>query len=178
MENLSILKGLFDEKIISILNLFIENPYKQHYLSEISSLSKINVSTTFRVLNKLTTQGFLKVTLVGKVKMYQLEKSDKAHALVKFLKKDKEGPLELFIERVKTDPKVKLIILESNSSSEAKLLIVGDSISKEKVQKIADELKDKNNFKISFVELFENQFNELKNFSNYDLNSKIVWKRE
>jgi sugar-specific transcriptional regulator TrmB len=178
VENLSVLKDLLDEKVIRIMNLFIDNPSRQLYLSEISNLSKINVSTTFRVLNRLANQGFLKVVLIGKVKMYQLEKNDKTHTLVKFLRKEKDSPLDAFIEKIKVDSSIRSIILESRSPNEAKLLIVGDSIPKEKIQKVVNDIREEYNYKIVFVGIFESQFEELKHFENYDLSKKIVWKRD
>ena len=177
MENLNILKDLFDEKVIGIMNIFINNPEKQFYLSELSKLSRINISTTFRILNKLSEQGFLKMVVIGKVKMYQMDGNEKTRALVNFLKKGKEDPLDIFIEKIKTNPRVKIIIQESKTPNEAKILIVGDYLSKEKLQKTAEEIKEKYNFRISFAEIFESQFNDLKNFHNYGFEKKIIWKR-
>jgi cobalamin biosynthesis Co2+ chelatase CbiK len=177
MENLNLLKGLFDEKIINIMGVFIKNPYKQFSLSEVAEKAGINVSTTFRVLNKLSEQGFLKVIMIGKIKIYQLERNDKTYAFTKLIKMDDEDPLEIFIERVKSNPRIKMIILESKSVNEAKVLIVGDYIPKDRIQKISDEIKEKHKFKIIFAEIFESQFEDLKDFQNYGLKNKIVWKR-
>lgn len=177
MENLDVLKDLFDEKIIRIMNVFIVNPDKQFYLSEIAKFSKINISTTFRVLNRLSLQGFLRVTVIGKVRMYQLERNDKTRALINFIKKDKEDPLEFFIEKVKTNSRIKALLLESKTENSARLLIVGDYILKERIQRIINEIKEKYNFNITFTELFENQFKDLKEFKSYGFDKKIIWKR-
>lgn len=177
MEDLKILKDFFDEKIIEIMGLFINNPEKQFYLSEIAKASKINISTTFRILNNLSSKDFLKVILIGKIKMYQLEKNEKTYTLIKFLSKKKEEPLGIFIEKIKTNPRIKRVMLESRNQNGADILLVGDYLPRERIQKIIDEIKRDYNFKISTVEISENQFKDLREFKNYDLEKKIIWRK-
>ena len=57
---MEILKDLFDEKILEIINLFLDNPEKRFSLTDVSGLAKVNIATTFRILNKLTGKKFIK----------------------------------------------------------------------------------------------------------------------
>lgn len=175
---MEILKDLFDEKIIEIISLFIENPEKQYSLTQVSNLTKINVTTTFRILNKLVAKEFLKTTVIGKIKVYQLEKSKKTLELIHILKGGKEEPLQEFIKQISPHPRVKKIILESKDNYSAKILIIGDFLPTEKINRICEEIKNKYNFKINFVEISENQYAKLRDFKNYELEKKIIWERK
>jgi len=173
---MEILKDLFDEKVVEIINLFLENPEKRYCLTDVSSLAKVNVATTFRILNKLVDKQFIKSIIIGKVRIYQLEKNEKTLALSKFFKKD-SNPLQKFIEQITIHPRIKRIILESKEPNNAKVLIVGDFLPTDKIKKVCEQIKSNNKFQINFVEISENQYNGLRNFNNYNLEKKIIWKK-
>lgn len=177
MREMEILRELFDEKIIRVLNTFLDNQEKNLSLSEISELSKINMTTTFRIIKKLAEKDFINIIIVGKTKTYQIKRNEKVLILLKFLKKDTDYLLE-FINNIKQHLGVKKIVLELRSKDSAKLLIVGDIIPSEKIKEIAGEIKTKHNFAIDFVEISEKQFAEMKNLGLYDLNRKIIWERK
>lgn len=174
---MDILKDLFDEKIIEVINLFLENPEKRYCLTDVSNLTKVNVATTFRILNKLAAKQFIRTIIVGKVRIYQLERNEKTMALSKFLKKE-NNPLQRFTEELSSHPRIKKIILESKEANNAKLLIVGDFLPTEKINKTCEKIKEEFNFKISFVEISENQYRGLRNFDNYNLDRKIIWEKK
>jgi DNA-binding transcriptional regulator YhcF (GntR family) len=175
---MEILKDLFDEKIISIVMLFVENPEKKFFLTDIANQTKVNLTTTFRILQKLSEKGFIKTTALGKARFYQLEKNEKTHALSQFIKKDSSDPVQKFIDNISEHPRVKKIILDSKKNDSAKLIIIGDFLPQEKLNKACDEVKSLYKFKISYVEISENQYEKLKNFENYNLEKKIIWKRK
>ena len=169
------LRKLFDEKIITIINSFLDNPQKKFSLTEISSSSKINISTTLRIINKLVRQGIIDVELTGKSKFYKLKPSEKTHTLNKILKK--EDHIQEFIDRIKRDSRVKKIILEMKNERGAKLLIVGNFLSGEKIRSLAEEIRSKYSFRIQFVEISEKQFSEMQDIGLYNLDRKIIWER-
>ena len=174
---MEILKDLFDEKIIKIIDIFLENPTKRFNLTEIANKSRINVATTSRILTKLIEKRFIKETIIGKIRIYQWARNEKTLALTKLLKKD-NSPLQDFINEVSLHPRIKKIILESKQKENAKLLIVGSFIPTEKINKLCKKIKNKEKFTIHFVEISESQYENLKNFKTYDLENKIIWKRE
>ncbi len=175
MEQIEILRKLFDEKIIIIINNFLDNPEKKFSLTQISSLSKINVSTTLRILDKLVKQEVIELILMGKSKSYKLKQSEKTLTLNKILRK--EDHLQEFVERLKKDSKIKKIILEVKNEKGAKLLIVGNLLAKEKINALAKDIENKYNFKIQFVEISEKQFSEMIKIGLYNLNKKVIWER-
>jgi len=174
---MEILKELFDEKIIEILNLFMHNPEKQFALTEISNATKINITSTFRILNKLVDKEILKVIVIGKIRIYQLEKNKKTIELLSFLKKGTD-PVQEFTQQISSHPRVKKIVLESRENNSAKILIVGDFLPSEKINRLCEEIKNRHNFKINFVEISEIQYMKLREFKNYGLEKKIIWERK
>jgi len=168
------LKDLFDEKIVGVVELFIENPGKRFFLSDIANKTKINITTTFRILNRLVEKDFVKSTIIEKTRAYELEQNKKTQELMKFLRKEEE-PMQLFIQEVSTYPRIKRIILESRDKRGAKIIIVGNFIQKERIDKKINELKIKYNFDINYVELSEEQYKQLKGFKSYSLEERIIW---
>ncbi len=177
MSKIDILKSLFDEKIIAVINVFLENPHKQFSLTQVSALSRINIATTLRIVDKLIKQDIVEIVTIGKSKFYRLKRNEKTMALNKFLKSEDEPLLE-FIEKVKSHPRIKKIILESKTAHGAKILLVGNFLPIEKINSFIEEIKNRYNFTIQFVELTEKQFNDMERLRLYDLNKKVIWKRE
>jgi len=96
---------------------------------------------------------------------------------MKLLKKD-EDPLQKFIETIAAHPRSKKVILESKEGNSARVLVIGDFLPQEKINKLVQEIKDKYNFKISYVEISESQYVKLREFKNYNLEQKIIWERK
>ena len=113
---------------------------------------------------------------MGKSKFYTLKQSEKTLTLQKMLKKDDH--ISEFIDKIKLDLRIKKIILETRNSNGAKLLLIGNSIPKEKINLIVEEIKTKYNFRIQFVELAEKQFNEMEELGLYNLDKKVIWERK
>lgn len=179
MGELEVLKGLFDDKILSIINLFAKHPEKQFYLSEISKMSGVNVSSTFRIISKLIENEVIKDTLIGKVRIYQFGSGEKAMALWNLLKKSSEkDPLCLYIEKIKLEPKLRKIILDSKGIKEAKLILIAETVPIRNIEKFAEEIQKQFNFKINAVCMSSSQFESLKLFKNFDLEKKLIWERK
>lgn len=172
MVGLKIFKGLFDDKVMRILNIFVKNPEKQYYLSEVSRLSEVNPASTFRILNRLVAQDFLKVVLVGRVRMYQLAKGDKAKTLTELAKKEENKPLDYFISRIK-EKNIEKVIEDSSDNFGAKLMLIGDFENKE-IENICDEIFNKYDFKIEFVKLSREQFELMSKFKSFK-DKKVIW---
>ncbi len=176
MKEIDVLREIFDKKIISIINLLLDNSTRNFSLSEISSESDVNIATSLRILDKLVRNDIVELSYMSKSKFYSLKQSEKTLTLQKMLKKDDH--ISEFVDKIKLDLRIKKIILETKNSNGAKLLIVGNSISKEKINSIAEEIKTKYNFRIQFVELAEKQFSEMEKLGLYNLDKKVIWARK
>ncbi|GEM_PF-1796755 len=177
MEQRDVLKELFDDKIIKIINIFLENPKKQFSLTQVSFLSKVNIATTLRILEKLVKQNIIELIIIGKSKLYKIKNTEKTLFLSRFLKNEEEPLLE-FIDRVKNHPRIKKIIAEAKTGMEAKLILVGNFLPTDKINAIVDDIKRKYRFDIHFVEITEKQFSDMEKARLYDLGKKIAWERE
>jgi len=79
-----LLKEIFDEKVIVIISLFLENPKKHFTLTDIAEESGISLATAHRRLNALSSVKILnanKKKNSKKVRSYVLEKGGKVSAL-------------------------------------------------------------------------------------------------
>lgn len=172
-----ILAGLLDDKLIKVISLFMKYPYKKFYLSEVSKLSGVNTATTFRILKKLIVEDLISMDVFGKVRVYQLGKNERVSGLAKMLKKEepKKDVLDEFCEKVGMLPRVRLILLDSRTQNGARLIIVGDLISKERIDLICREFSTNRKFLVSYIELRTAQYDGLKSSRTFDMNKKILF---
>ena len=175
MRRIDILRDLFDEKIIKITSLFLEEPEKPFSLTQTASSANVNVATTMRILDKLVKKEILELIVMGKSKFYKLKQSEKTLALNKLLKREEH--LTEFLDRIKQHPRVRKLILESKTADSAKLLIVGEYLPTEGINSLIDEIRRKYNFIIQFVIISEKQFEQMEKQGFYDIGKKILWSR-
>jgi DNA-binding MarR family transcriptional regulator len=183
MQEIDLLKQLFDEKIVKILGVFAKHPERRFYLTEITKITKVNVSTTFRILNKLVEKEFIKSMVIGRTRFYQLNNNEKTQRVVKILKYGGETatsttPLNEFLEKIKTVGRVKKVILKSKDSSKATLILVGDFIPVDRVQRIINEIKSNKEYQIEFVELSQRQFEALYNITEFKRLGKVLYEAD
>jgi hypothetical protein len=173
MKRTDLLRDLFDDKIVKVLSVFLEDPNKHFSLTQASSISKVNIATTLRIIDKLTKKEILEQIKIGKSKFYMLKRGEKTIALTRLLKKEEH--ISDFIDGIKKLPEIKKIILETKSNTEAKLLIVGNNIPEQKIKETIKEIKQKYDFLIEYVEISEKQFEDMSRMGLYDVGKKIIW---
>ena len=136
MENIELLESLFDNKIISVINLLLQSREKQFYLREISKESNVPVATTFRILQKLVKLKIVKAIKVSRFKLYQIEENEQVMFLASIIKARKKA-LQNFIEKIKGMKGVNMIILHGEETeTKANLLIIGENVDVVKVKEI------------------------------------------
>ncbi len=79
---MSVLLELLDRKIVRILTSLARNPKEHFHIQKLSSRSKVPLSSTFRIVNKLVRLGFVEIIVIGKFKIYRLKQSDKTKDLM------------------------------------------------------------------------------------------------
>ncbi len=176
MKKSDVLRELFDEKIIKIINIFLEEPEKHFSLTQTSSMTKVNVATTLRILERLVKKEIIEITYMGKSKFYKLKQGEKTIALNRLLKKEEH--ITDFIDKIRTIPKIKRIILESKTDEGAKVIIVGSPAPSDKIAAIIKDIEEKYKFKIQYVTLSEEQFEGMEKMGLYNFNKKIIWDRD
>lgn len=173
-----VLTGLLDDKLIKVISLFIKHPSKKFYLSEVSKMSGVNTTSTFRILKKLVEQKLISVDIIGKVRVYQLEKNDRVRNLSDMIKKKEPTGdlLDEFCKKVGALPRVRLILLDSRTHNGARLIVVGDLSSKERIDLIVREFHDKKNFVVSYIELRTAQYEGLKSSRAFDMKKQVLFR--
>ncbi len=173
-----VLAGLLDDKLIKVISLFMKHPSKKFYLSEISKLSGVNTATTFRILKKLIKEDLINMDVIGKVRIYQLGKGERVRSLSGMLKEKAPAKdiLSEFCEKVGKLPRVKLILLDSRTHDGARLIIVGELSSRERIDLIVREF-EKRKFVVSYVELRTMQYEGLKGSRTFDMNKKVLFRK-
>lgn len=172
MENIDLLRKLFDEKIILTLNIFLDNPQEKFSLTQISANSGINNATTIRIINKLISQNILELTRMGKSKAYGLKQSQKTLLLALMIKKEEQ--ISEFMELATGMKGIEKILLDSRDKSGAKFIFVTSSTKKDELNSLCKKMQTKYNYQIKFIEFNETQFQEMENFG-FQLSRKIVW---
>ena len=84
IKRFDLLKEVFDEKVTSILRIFLENPTKDLTLTDISEESGISISTAHRKLNKLISGNIVNANRkenAKKIHSYRLGRSEKVSTL-------------------------------------------------------------------------------------------------
>jgi len=84
----SLLSGLIDPKIEKILKVFIQNKEQLFHLKKISSQSKVPLTTTFSIIKKLARLDIIKISKIGKLKLYKLAENKKTSFLETILKEN------------------------------------------------------------------------------------------
>ncbi len=83
-ERIHILKEIFDNKVIKIINLFLEDPTRHFTLTDIVDESGISLATTHRRLNYLLSRNIIQADKKRdskKIRSYVLGRGEKILAL-------------------------------------------------------------------------------------------------
>ncbi|HVY01911.1 MAG TPA: hypothetical protein VHA12_04070 [Candidatus Nanoarchaeia archaeon] len=175
MENIDLLRKLFDEKIILTLNMFLDNPQEKFSLTQISANSGINNATTIRIINKLISQNILELTRMGKSKAYGLKQSQKTLLLTLMIKKEEQ--ISEFMEMSTNLKGIEKILLDSRDKTGAKFIFITSSNKKDELNALCKKIQTKYNYQIKFIEFSISQFQEMENFG-FQLSKKIVWDKD
>ncbi len=181
MRDTDLLKELVDEKIVKTLNVFAKNPEKKFYLTELTKITGVNVSSTFRIISKLVESGFVKSKVIGRTRYYKIDNAATTQRMLKmlgFVETASSEPLTNFIEKIKTMGRIDKIILKTKTQTNAKLIIIGDFIPVDRITRIAEEIKTNSKFEINFVELNNKQFEKLYGFEESMRTGQVLYKSQ
>jgi hypothetical protein len=177
MGKLYLLERLFDDKLISVLRLFLDNPDQEFYLREISRESRVPVATTFRILKKLRELEIIRENHIKKFRIYSLIEDENTDYLKKVFS-EKESIIDYFVKRASGIKEISFILLYGKEEKDkASILIIGEGVHNEKIKKITDEIKEKNDFILNVLTLTKEQFNQMSSIGLYSGEKKILFRR-
>jgi DNA-binding IclR family transcriptional regulator len=82
---MSVLLDLVDKKIVRILSILIAKPKDFYHIQKLSAESKVPLSSTFRIINKLVRLDYIEIQKIGKFKIYKLKHNEKTAELRKII---------------------------------------------------------------------------------------------
>lgn len=175
MVGANILESLFDEKLLLILKLFLDNPDEQYYLREISKKTKVPVTTVFRTIGRLKALELIEEKKIKKFKLYSLKKTKSTEFLADVLS-SKKSALEEFVETASKLPGLSEIMLHgSEGKDKASLLIIGKGVDQEQIKKLVVDIKSKYNFTIIQLTLELEQYQQMASMGLYSGKRVILY---
>lgn len=79
------LSQLFDKKVMKLMQVLYSNKDKLYHLTRLASDSKVSSATTLRLMPQLIKSDFVKVSIVGKLKIYSYNDSYKNNQLMRVI---------------------------------------------------------------------------------------------
>jgi sugar-specific transcriptional regulator TrmB len=161
MESKDILEHLIDPKIIKILRIFFGNDKKQFYLREISSLTGVSATSTFRLLNKLVELKIISILQPAKFKTYILADNETTRFLGQIIKREKQI-LQVLITRLKQVEGLEEVILYGTEDKEkANVLLIGSSIPADSIREVCNSIKEEFSYTITPLMLTREQYDQM-----------------
>ena len=179
MDEINVLKGLFDKKILSILDILVnDNSSEGLYLREIAKKTRVSPASTHRILNKLMAMELVNQTRIKQLKLYKINKIKKAEFLHNLLKKD-VIVINLFVDMIKEINNINAVILHGQEQQDrANVLLIGESINSARIKEICGDLQTKHRFTISPLVLAAEQYEQMIKMGLYSGKEKVIWKRQ
>ena len=133
MQEIELLRELFDKKTLNILNVIINDKSEGMYLGEVSQASEVPKATTFRIVNKLVGIDVLHEIRIKRLKLYKFRRSGRTEFLFQLFKKDVKV-LQIFINQIKEISGVEAIVLHGEEEKDrANVLLIGNNIDLEEM---------------------------------------------
>lgn len=79
------LSRLFDEKVLKLMQVLYLNKDKLYHLTQLASESKVSSATTLRLMSQLIDSDYVKISTVGKLKIYSYNDSYKNNQLMRVI---------------------------------------------------------------------------------------------
>jgi len=173
-----LLKELFDNKKLSILRLFYDEPDKNFYLREISKVSGVPVATVFRIIDKLVKLELIEQIKISKFKLYKLNDNEKTRFLGQFVKKQKQV-LQVFVSKIKYLEGLENVYVHGKEEkNRANVFIVGQKIDANEVKRVCSEIQDQFKYRITPLILTKEQFDQMGSMHLYSGVKRIIFQRE
>ncbi|MFT4250698.1 MAG: helix-turn-helix domain-containing protein [Candidatus Woesearchaeota archaeon] len=171
-----ILKSLFDEKKISVLQYFIYNQ-NQSTLSEVVEATNIPLATMHRILKELTEKNLLQIHQVKHIKLYTLAQSEAAQTLAKLFY-EHPTPIMEFINKTRSLEGIQQILMHGEATNRrANIVLIGEGINKEIVNTEVANILEKDRFTISHLILEPEQFTMLENMGQFSDKRAVLYKK-
>lgn len=171
------IKALLDEKMLRILQVFVNNEKEDYYLRELASKSNVPPATTYRIINRLLDLKIIELTKIKKLKIYRIASTPQADFLKKILKEELDVA-SLFVNKVKDLQGVSLVVVHGKvNKNKTNILVIGESVSKDSLDAASKEINTEYGHNISALSLTQDQYEQMTSMGLYSGEKKIVFRR-
>lgn len=175
MQTGEVLKSLFDEKKIAVLQYFIYNP-GESTLSEVVEATGISLATMHRILKELAQKNLLDTTKIKHMTLYTLGQSQAAQALANLFY-EHPTPIMEFVNNTRSIDGIQRILMHGESTNRrANIVLIGTDIDKEKVNEEVANRLEQDHFTISHLILDPEQFTMLENMGQFSDKQTVLYK--
>jgi len=177
MKDIETLESLFDNKILAILAVLVNDMTGGLYLREISKYTSVSDASSFRIIKKLISLEIVEQVRIKKLKLYKFKHTERSDFLYKILKKDVQV-IEMFVNETKVLHGVQAVLLHGKQGNQrANVLIIGSDVDNAKIKEICGNIKEKYKFIISPLVLTAEQFKQMSSMGLYSGKEKVLFKR-
>jgi len=172
MEKGLVLKQLFDDKIISLLEFLFSNKDSAFYLRELSQKTGISVATTYRILNRLASLGIVKVSGYKRFKFYRAASNEITEFLEAMLK---TSPIDEFVKKAKQITGISSIVLYGNPKpKKANLFIIGEDVDRAAVDRLIKDIEKLYGFTIQYLVFNKEQYQQMSEMGIYSQQKRTL----
>ena len=173
MNKKEVVSQLLDQKKEAILKVLLSSK-EELSLQEIATKSKVPTTSTFRILQQLTTFQILQRREWKNSKVYKYNSQEQTEFLRSLLEEEVEG-IDEFVRTVETTTNIQQIILHGGrKKGKANILLIGDNINLTLAEQAKNTLKEKG-FDLSYLTLTKDQYDQMIKMGLYS-GEKIVLK--
>lgn len=175
MEPAKLLMGLFDQKRLRLIKLFLDNPENEYGLREAAKAARLPPATVHRIMKILLEYGVVEERRVKKLRLYRLSSSKQATFLDELLAVKKTA-IEEFVEQARGLEGVESLILHGKATKEkAGILVVGQGIDGAALNSIVGAIREKYRFSIIHTTLAHEQYEQMTAMGLFPQEKKVLY---
>lgn len=177
MSKQQLIRQMFDNKILNVLDVFLKNKENQFFLKEISQQSKVSLTSCYRIVRKLVKLFVVKELKVSRFEVYQYNDVDEN----KFLEEiviEEHNYIDEFVQKAKVVPGVMQIILHGiETKDKANLLVIGRGVDSGVFKPLSADYRLNKKFNISVLTLDPDQYAQMTDMGLYSGKKKILFEK-
>ena len=162
-----VLKQLFDNKKIDILQVFIQNPQDEFTLKEVVKKSRVPLASTHRILKHLLKLQLIQKHIKKHLTTYKLADNGDARELSKLLY-EKPHVLAKFVDLIASLQGIEQVLMHGKETeNKANVVIVGSGIDKSAINAAVAQIREEENFSVNHLILEPEQYRMLSNMGQF-----------
>lgn len=173
-----LVRSLFDNKMLNVLDVFLQNAESQFFLKEISQQSRVPLTSCYRIVRRLLKVGVVHEVKVNRFSVYQLNPSELTAFLEEIVIEEKHC-VEDFVEAVRDLPGVQQVILHgAETKDKANVLVIGEDVDTSRFRPLIADMRLNKKFTISALTLNPDQYKQMSDMGLYSGKKKILFDKE